>query len=91
MKGAECLVMFHLHPHLFRDLLYRKVAQLLNLIFFCSSFLFIELCLFLLRRFRRARKILLRLGVEPRLVAVGDEFAVLPYVELVLGALFALS
>ena len=31
MKGAERLVVLHLHPHLFRDLLYRKVAQLLNL------------------------------------------------------------
>ena len=33
VKGAERFVMLHLHPHLFRDLLYRKVAQLLNLIF----------------------------------------------------------
>ena len=37
MKGAERFVMLHLHPHLFRDLLYRKVAQLLNLIFLHKS------------------------------------------------------
>ena len=33
MEGAERLMVLHLHPHLFRDLLYRKFAQFLNLIF----------------------------------------------------------
>ena len=33
VKRAECLMVFQYHPHLFRDLLYRKVAQFLNLIF----------------------------------------------------------
>ncbi len=50
-----------------------------------SFYLALHLCI------RCPRKIFLRLRVKPRLVAVGDEFAVLPYVELVLGALFALS
>ena len=33
MEGAERLMVLHLHPHLFRNLLYRKFAQFLNLIF----------------------------------------------------------
>ena len=33
MKGAECLVPLHLYPHLFRNPLYRQVAELLNFIF----------------------------------------------------------
>ena len=53
---------------------------------FNSSF-----CLALYLCIRCPRKILLRLGVETRLVAICDELAVLPYVDLVLGALLALS
>ena len=33
MEGAERLMVLYLHPHLFRNLLYRKFAQFLNLIF----------------------------------------------------------
>lgn len=44
MEGAERLMVLHLYPHLFRNLLYRKVAQFLNLIFlhhFCFPFFFL--------------------------------------------------
>lgn len=44
MEGAERLMVLHLHPHLFRNLLYRKFAQFLNLIFLhhiCFPFFFL--------------------------------------------------
>lgn len=40
---------------------------------------------------RRPRKILLRLRVKPRLVAIGDELAIHPLVKLVFRALLRLS
>ena len=40
MEGAERLMVLHLHPHLFRDLLYRKFAQFLNLIFLHKNFFY---------------------------------------------------
>ena len=40
MEGAERLMVLHLHPHLFRNLLYRKFAQFLNLIFLHKNFFY---------------------------------------------------
>ena len=88
MKGAERLVVLHLYPHLFRDLLYRKFAKFLNFIFLHKNYFF-TLSLILSRR--HSRQIFPCLRIKPRLSRIGDEFAVLPYVKLMLGALLALA
>ena len=88
MKGTERLVVLHLYPHLFRDLLYRKFAKFLNFIFLHKNYFF-TLSLILSRR--HSRQIFPCLRIKPRLSRIGDEFAVLPYVKLMLGTLLALA
>ena len=88
MKGAECLVPLHLYPHLLRNPLYRQVAQFLNFIFLHKNYFF-TLSLILSRRY--SHQIFPCLRIKPRLGRIGDEFAVFPYVKLMLGALLALA